>query len=606
MGDFRSFIINNKVEHFLVCIPKTILKNHLNKLGLAKDTSQHLDELGFDLKIFISSKPPDSTSIPSQTNQAQYRINSNENKYIYFEDTQNNLIVFLYSVTIKEKMNYFYKKYERAGVYLDIFYRMDFIREKILKKGDYSSCSDYQENMKNYNTSAIQTNVATQTRYFLIVNPICLKSRYYKKEDFIQVKCELTNNLVCADEDCKGQPTAKQIFKDKSNVFNQDREDLYKIYIEDVNPLIENSIILSSSIKNLVGGGNKMIADLEIRSQHSTNDVELQSGETFSMLFQILMPEIKVQSNSIKRYTICDSCQSNLHKAGARKPSSKMAQINVNPTPSQKGAKDGAMTPKPTLYLTSHRNFTNNQLATDNQSEMYLNTNEHTSAIHSVTDYDNFSKSEINFPKNCNCQKAEISNGDIHFETPLVLNFYYNDNAITSVYYPLNWSISQSQSINLTMFVRENYLKVGNKCFMELRFESFFTKTVQLKLANKDFSFSFAKSNYLIPFMSENEIQNQENVVSNNNKQALPQLDFNFFNAEKCAEVQNYGILMFMKDKHSFFQESFETKSMFIEFYPIKSGPLEIVTIKTSVIDVESQSNFQFEFKVNFSLKLQN
>jgi len=72
--------------------------------------------------------------------------------------------------------------------------------------------------------------------------------------------------LVCADEDCKGQPTAKQIFKDKSNVFNQDREDLYKIYIEDVNPLIENSIILSSSIKNLVGGGNKMIADLEIRS----------------------------------------------------------------------------------------------------------------------------------------------------------------------------------------------------------------------------------------------------------------------------------------------------------------------------------------------------
>jgi len=61
------------------------------------------------------------------------------------------------------------------------------------------------------------------------------------------------------------------------------------------------------------------------------------------------------------------------------------------------------MTPKPTLYLTSHRNFTNNQLVTDNQSEMYLNTNEHTSAIHSVTDYDNFSKSEINFPKNCNC-----------------------------------------------------------------------------------------------------------------------------------------------------------------------------------------------------------
>lgn len=341
------------------------------------------------------------------------------------------------------------------------------------------------------------------------------------------MKCELTNNLVCADEDCKGQAIAKQIFKEKNNVFNTVREDLYKIYIEDMNPLIENSIIVSSGIKNLVDGGKKLIKDLEIRSLHKINDVELQSGETFVMLFQILMPEIKVESNSIKRYTICEICQHNLHKAKPRNNNLKGLGASTRDTANFNllgvtgpGQKDGANISKPpTLTLMSMRTLANNH---NTESNAYLQTNPISTVIHSAeTEHDYLNKSNANMNSACKCLKAEISNGDIHFETPLVLNFYYNDSTITSVHYPLNWSISQSQSINLTIFVRESNLKVGKKCFLELRFESFFTKTVQVKIMNKDFNFSFAKSNYLIPFMSENELQNLGNTVANN-KPTLP------------------------------------------------------------------------------------
>jgi hypothetical protein len=114
------------------------------------------------------------------------------NQYIYFEDTENKVIVFLYSVCIKEKMASL-TKFERGAVYLDIFYKMDFIRANLLKKHDHHSISDYIEGIKDSNTDTIQTNVLTLTRHFLIINPISVKSSFYKHKDNIILRIEVTN-----------------------------------------------------------------------------------------------------------------------------------------------------------------------------------------------------------------------------------------------------------------------------------------------------------------------------------------------------------------------------------------------------------------------------
>ena len=166
-------------------------------------------------------------------------------------------------------------KFERAGVYLDVFYKMEFIREKLLKKPDYSSVSDYLENIKNYNTHSIQSNIVTMTRYFLIVNPLTIKSSFYQSSDKMIIKCQISNNLSCSDEDCKGQPIAQSIFGSKNNIWDPVRENSYKIYIEDINPILENTILKNTSIKNLEEYAiNNLIEKLDYLNYHETNDVE--------------------------------------------------------------------------------------------------------------------------------------------------------------------------------------------------------------------------------------------------------------------------------------------------------------------------------------------
>ena len=132
-----------------------------------------------------------------------------------------------------------------------------------------------------------------------------------------------------------------------------------------------------------------------------------------------------------------------------------------------------------------------------------------------------------------------------------MLNYYYDDGTHTSVSYAINWTYSQSQSIDLSMVIKENTIKVGQKSYIELKFVSTFTKPIQICIRNKDFNFSFSKCNYLVPYKTENELKNIEAMISNNNtKLKQPLVDFNFFNTDKCAEILNYGVVMFMKDHH--------------------------------------------------------
>lgn len=138
----------------------------------------------------------------------------------------------------------------------------------------------------------------------------------------------------------------------------------------------------------------------------------------------------------------------------------------------------------------------------------YLNT--HPISTQHIDNDDNITRSHHkNDPDsrlNCKCLKADITNGQIHFETPLILNYYFYDETISSLYYPVSWTLDSSLPINLTINVKDNMIKVMKSQHIELIFESFFSKKVWINIKNKNFNFSFGKCNYLMPFKTKNEL----------------------------------------------------------------------------------------------------
>lgn len=100
----------------------------------------------------------------------------------------------------------------------------------------------------------------------------------------------------------------KTLFKEKVKNILPTREATYKIYIEDINPIIESTIIANNNLKNF---GEDIINGLELNSYHDQNDIELESGENCVMLFNVKIGTIKTNKIGYKRYTICDRCQLN-------------------------------------------------------------------------------------------------------------------------------------------------------------------------------------------------------------------------------------------------------------------------------------------------------
>lgn len=337
-------------------------------------------------------------------------------------------------------------KYEKASFVLDIFYSMDFIRKKVINKYETPSISDYIENIKHCNSAIMQTNVVTLSRSFFLVNPLNIKSAYYKNRDNIILKCEVNNNIVWADEDCTGQKYAKSIFKEKPKAIDQKRENIYKIYIEDVNPIIENTIIHNSE-KNLNGD---IVNHLEIISLQDLNDIELECGESCFFFFKINTISIKSNQKTEKKIIVCHACQfcpkdtyMTHNKLQIHAP---RATLPAQSQPNSSMLKNG-MTNKPArstvMIQTPRTSILMGGTIPETQSQ-YINT--------TYTECDdpilhNFRQQEQN---TCKCLIANSDNAQTFFDTPMVLNVLFKDETMCSLYYPISWSLDASEPINLT------------------------------------------------------------------------------------------------------------------------------------------------------------